>query len=213
MKALVCGLIVASALPAWGKDRTPADKLVPMMLARLAKAADCAGKGQKKRVWCVAVDKWDKGTVADLPTAPLVGVSFGVRADLPVEDLLAGEATLAVFAVKKDADKPPLGVITDLRPENAAEKRIIGDGMAAVAKTIKGDEPAAKLDPALHKLVQAVSGAATHPVVKGDTAWQMTGQSDTFVRRAGDVWIAVEVPKEGPEGIFVSIFTDRYSAK
>lgn len=120
---------------------------------------------------------------------------------------------------KKPVEKP--GLLKQLHdaagcPSEDAPHRIwciAADGFAAVALVFKGKAEQAELPKDLLDYVSGLPKSASYPVEKGQTGWTLKGASTAELRQVGEFWVAVETPSQGPEGIFVSIFTDRVAAK
>lgn len=197
MKALFFVWVALAAPPA---DR---DKLIAEMLPRLDAAAGCPAS---KSVWCLAKPMWDKGTAADLPAAGVVpGISIGLEQKKPDKELLEAVVDFSAFAVNGGK-----GLITDVPPESAAEKRTLATAVGAVAKALKQGGPLA-LPSALARYLATLPAGATHPLTRTATEWRMSGKAEAWIRRgpAGG-WIVVEIPGEGPAGVFVSIYHDEW---
>lgn len=200
MRAVLCLLIAFDAVAA---DWPPPDKLIAEMLPRLDAAAGCPAS---KSVWCLAKPMWEKGTAADLPAAGVVpGISIGLEQKKPDQELLETLVDFSAFAVNGGK-----GLITDVPPESAAEKRTLATAIGAVAKALKQGGPLA-LPAALARYVATLPAGATHPLTRTATEWRMSGKAEAWIRRgpAGG-WIVVEVPGAGPAGIFVSIYHDEW---
>jgi hypothetical protein len=182
--------------------RLPEEELVTTMLARLGAAAGCPGSG---RVWCIAADGWAAGSAPDLPGGDrvLVGVSIGLMRELPDRDLLGTEVMLAALALREGK-----GLITDVPPESAAEKRLLAAAIGSVGAALRGERERPELAPALARYLATLPAEATYALVREEGAWRMRGKADARLRRVGRAWVAVELPGEGPEGIFVSLFLE-----
>ncbi len=197
MKALFFVWVALAAPPA---DR---DKLIAEMLPRLDAAAGCPAS---KSVWCLAKPMWEKGTPADLPPSGVVpGISIGLEQKKPDKELLEAIVDFSAFAVKEGK-----GLITDVPPESAAEKRTLATAVGAVAAALKKGVPLALPAP-LARYLSTLPAGATHPLTRTPTEWRMSGKSEAWIRRgpAGG-WIIVEIPGEGPAGLFVSIYHDAW---
>jgi hypothetical protein len=198
--------------PAPPQPRMPQDQLVATMLARLGEAAACGGGSGKKRVWCVASDGWGRGTAAALPAGALLGVSVALRADVPVADLLAGEASLSALAIRSEGGAA-FGLVTDIPAKNAAGQRLVASAMAEVAKAVRGEAARARVGRDIAGYARTLPPSAPYPLARSESEWRMSGKvSEARLRKVGDAWVVVEIPKatDGPEGIFVSIYTDRW---
>jgi len=179
------------------------DALVAQMLRRLDVAGGCP---QSRRVWCLA-SGWERGTAAELPAeGVLVGVTIGLEQDKPDRELLDSEVTLSAFAVKGKN-----GLITDVPPQNKAEQRTIDETMANVVKVLKGEAGQAAIASSLTRWLLTLPASANHALHRTAAEWRMSGQADARIRRLpSGAWIAVEIPGEGPTGIFVSIYHDEW---
>jgi len=196
MRALLFLLVTADALAA---DRPAPDKLIAEMLPRLDAAAGCPAS---KSVWCLAKPMWEKGAPADLPAAGVApGISIGLEQKKPDKELLETPADFSAFAVSGGK-----GLITDVPPQNAAEQRMLATAVGAVAKALR-QGGAVVLPPALVRYLATLPAGASHPLSRTATDWRMSGKAEAWIRRgpAGG-WIVVEIPGDGPPGVFVSIY-------
>jgi hypothetical protein len=193
----------ASAPAAPARPRSP-DELAAAQLARLDAAAGCPAS---RRVWCLAAG-WARGTAADLPAdGVLAGLTIGLAVDVPDRELLSSEVTLSAFAVRGGA-----GLITDVPPENPAERRVVAEAIAALAAALKGDGPRRALAASLTRYLATLPAGASHPLTRTASEWRMSGKADARVRRLpSGAWMAVEFPGDGPAGIFVSLYPDDWA--
>jgi len=185
------------------RARPDPDALVGAMLRRLDAAAGCPAS---HRVWCLAAG-WERGTAAELPAeGVLVGVTIGLWQDKPDRELLDAEVTLSALAVRGGA-----GLITDVPPENQAEQRVVAEAITGVAKVLKGEVAHAQLAASLVRYLGTLPAGASYPLARGPAEWRMSGKAQGRLRRTpSGIWIAVEIPSEGPPGIFVSIYPDEW---
>jgi hypothetical protein len=137
----------------------------------------------------------------------LVGVTIGLERDREDADLLATEVVLSVLVVKAKGDDR-LGLITDVPPENPAETRVVRAAIAGIGKVLKGDAERVALAPSLARHIQTFAQDASYPLSRDGDLWTMTGKSNARLRKVGRAWVALEVPRSGPEGVFVSIYPE-----
>lgn len=191
-------LLLVAAAPA----RLPPDELVTTMLGRLGRAAGCPAS---KRAWCIAAGGWGGGTAPDLPAGERVypGVSIGLERAKPDGELLEAEVSLAALALRDGK-----GLITDVPPQNAAEKKVVGEAIASVGKVLRGEAQHPALAPSLGRYLATLPATASYPLAREGGSWRMRGKADARLRKIGPVWVAIELPGEGPEGLFVSLFVE-----
>jgi len=191
---VTCSLAHADSHP-----RPAPEPLIAALLARLGPAASCPGS---HRVWCIASERWSAATAADLPpTGVVAGITIGLERDKPDAELLETAVSLSALAVKDGR-----GLIIDIPPENATEKKTIGAAIAQIGAVLKNGGHV-ELPPALARLLATLPAGATHPLTRTPAGWRMSGKAEGWIRRIpGGPWIAVEVPGDGPIGIFVSIY-------
>jgi hypothetical protein len=192
----------ASALP----PRLSDDAIIETMLARLGAAARCPGS---RRVWCIPSGGWAGGQASELPAGDraMVGVTIGLERDREDGDLLATEVVLSVLALRGAGDDR-LGLITDIPPENAAERRVVRAAVSSIGKVLKGEAERIDLAPSLARHVDTFVPQASYPLSRAGGAWTMTGKSNARIRKVGRAWVALEVPRSGPEGVFVSLYPE-----
>lgn len=67
---------------------------------------------------------------------------------------------------------------------------------------------AATIAAPLHEYPMSIPGNARRALTRGDRGWAIADARNGELRRAGNRWVAIEVPSEGPPGIFLSVFID-----
>jgi hypothetical protein len=131
----------------------------------------------------------------------------GLRADQEIEDLLAGQPSLSALALGGGK-----ALITDATVHNAAEHRVVAMAMVELAKVLKGESARASVAPTIAEWAASLPASVKHPITKAGAEWVVRGDAEARVRKVGDAWVIVEIPPDGPEGIYVSIYTDKFSA-
>jgi hypothetical protein len=181
------------------------DGIIDLMLARMGRAARCPGS---RRVWCIPSEGWARGEVAELPAdRAFVGITIGLERDRDDADLLATEVVLSVLALR-GAGGERRGLITDVPPENPAEVRVVRAAISSIGRVLKGDDERVELAPALGRLAETYVDQAEYPLAREGAAWTMVGKSNAYIRKVGRAWVAIEVPRSGPQGIFVSLYPE-----
>ncbi len=89
---------------------------------------------------------------------------------------------------------------------------MITDAIGEVANVLHGKGASVTLAAPLYKYVTGLPGQVKYPLARAGAEWRFTGQSDARLRKLGAFWVVVELPHDGPEGIFVSIYTDKLTA-
>ena len=194
------------------KDDAPArtladeDPFVAKHLELLAKAADCKGKDRIEH-WCLIAE----GFVSGERGVPSVGVKVGTTTFVVTEDASVATldkfATLSCLAVRKDGKT--FAGITTVKPDNAAEQASVDASREDLVAVFAGERKSIRMTPDLLGYVESLPATAKYPTEKSDTGFKIVGGSNADVRRVKSHWIAVEVPRKNPLGIYVSIFTDR----
>ncbi len=194
--------------------RTTGAELIAKMLGELGQTASCPSASAPHRVWCIAADGWATGTPADFPAGSraFVGLSAGLIEDESIEDGLTGNVFLAVLGVKNEGGKVT-GLITDINPKGLDEQKLVAEAIAELTEVLKGKREVAQLPKPLHEWIQTIPPAANHALIREASGWRLEGRARAEVRKVGDYWVALELPTEGPPGLFVSIFTDRVDVK
>jgi hypothetical protein len=211
MTVMVAALLL-SAGAAQGKD--PVKKNATTLLAELHAAASCPSTDGAYRVWCIPADGWAKGTPAAISdgTRGLLGLTIALSKKGAAKDEMVSDVSLSVLAIKADKGKV-LAKITSIKPTSDDETKMVAEAVAELAVLYKGKSDKAQVSKDLADYVGQLAAAASYPVTKGKTGWTFSGESDAAeLRQVGDYWIAVETPP-ADDGIFVSIFTDKYAAK
>jgi hypothetical protein len=195
---------------AGGTDTVRTDaQLTDDLLKQVGDALGCPKSDKGEGAFCLAVDGWDKAQAAELPPAPslLVGLSVSLPENDPADKALEQTVRFAALGVRGGAK--PLVRIASMDPSNADEQKLADAALASVHAAFHG---AADV-PALPKDVRdyfADLPAAGYALQKGARGWTWkSGATSGELRKAGDTWIAVEVPLKGDRGIFLSIFTPK----
>jgi hypothetical protein len=157
----------------------------------------------------VAASGWSRGQAAELPagSVALVGVTVGLQRDKPDDELLAVDVALSALVFRPEGEQT-LGLITDIPPSNPGEQRLMRNAMTSIARVVRGDDDRVKLAPSLAKHLDTLPAQASYALARGPAGddWRMTGKSPARIRKVGRSWVAIEVPRAGPEGIFVSVY-------
>jgi hypothetical protein len=85
---------------------------------------------------------------------------------------------------------------------------MVDDATAAVTQVLSGHAKAARIAAPLHAWLVGIPPDAPHSLTREEKGWRLKGAAGAEIRKVGDVWVAIELPVEGPPGLFVSIFTD-----
>jgi hypothetical protein len=175
----------------------------------LTQVHDALGCPQSKAPLCIAADGWAKGEAAPLPASPslLVGLSVSLAEADPVDKAL--EQTLRFSALGVRGGDKPLARIAGMEPSNPDEQKAIDQATAQVNAVFHGESAAAQLPKPLVDYLADLPSAG-YALSKGAHGWTFkSGATSAELRKAGDYWIAVEVPQQGDRGIFVSVFTSK----
>jgi len=197
----------SSAEPAAAPTATAYDAAyVDSHLARLRAAAGCdSTRSATLGHFCPAVTGWASGTAATLPTsnAAYPGVTTWIPTTTPVDVAYQRIGRFSVLAFQGGTQ----GDLTS--PSQRAGDPAPAQAMQAVVQRLSGQ--GAGPIPIQRGLFGFVSGrplAARYPVARTASGWQLQGGSYADLRRVGDTWVAVEVPRTNPEGLYFSVFVD-----
>ncbi len=180
----------------------PADP-VAMALGELQTAAKCEDKASVWRPWCIAA-AYETGTAAALPKGKvLVGMTIELEQRKSVTDALSNKVSFVALAIGKDGKVK----LTDVKPTSAAEQQSVGEAVAAATMVFKGKAKTAKLPADLAAYFKTLKGA--YPAKKTGKAWTWAGASASQLRKVGQFWVVIEVPK-AKNGVFATILTDAW---
>ncbi|MFP2905912.1 hypothetical protein ACLESD_12805 [Pyxidicoccus sp. 3LFB2] len=182
--------------------RFEADKavLIPALVAKYA----CAKPSKKPpHPLCDAAQGGQKGTAAEVRGKnALVGLTWAVRRGKSGK-VEVSAPRLSGLALNKDS----VGVwsaITDITPQDAEEKRMLGRFTQDLASQLEGRKASVARPAAVTELLTVWSGYADHLLEKKDTAWVFKGTPITL-HKVGERWVLLGAPKSG-EGIVLSVF-------
>jgi len=177
-------------------------------LARLRAAAGCDGvQHPELGVFCPAVTGWSTGTTAPFSVGSVarLGVTTWVPTVGDVTTAFAAERRFSVLAVTSAGPRanivsPSAGDPFDSGPATA---------MGSVLAHLRGTQAAPiPLPYGVHAFVVGRADAPEHPLATTPSGWQVQGGSFADLRRVGEQWIAVEVPRQNPQGLYFSVFVD-----
>jgi len=180
------------------------------LLGELAAAARCEDAVSPFRPWCIAATGWDAAAVGTLPSESqvLVGLTIELQEGKSVADALTNEVTFSALALRVDGDGA-FGKITMVKPESDEESKMVGEAVFGVAVVFKRMAAEAAIPANLVEYLATLPAKADYPITKAATGWTWQGASAAELRKAGEFWVVIETPSQGPAGIFVSIFTDK----
>lgn len=178
-------------------------------LARMREAAGCDGtRHPDLGVFCDGIAGWASGTAAPFPVG---GVArLGVTTWVPTEGDVVGawfaQRRFSVLAVSSaggmhgDLVSPSPRSPMDQGPTTA---------LGAVLGHLRGTQPAPIPIPmGVYDFVVGRTSAPPHVMATTANGWQLQGGSFADVRRVGAQWVAVEVPRQDPAGLYLSVFVD-----
>jgi hypothetical protein len=192
------------------EERKPGwdEALVTSMLADVRKTIGCPSAGSKHRHWCLAAEGWATGQAEPPQPGLYVGLTLSIADGEPIDDWLETGVTFSALGLRADGETR-LGRIAALVPSNQEESALIAPAIASVISVLHAEAKAVTLPPDLATYLADLPAEASYALAPAAKGWTWTGASATELRKAGDYWIAIEIPAEGPPGILVSIFTDR----
>lgn len=178
-------------------------------LARMREAAGCDGaRHAELGVFCPGVTGWANGTAAPFPVG---GVArLGVTTWVPTEGDVVGawfaQRRFSVLAV--DSAGGVHGDLVSPSPRDPMDQAPT-TALHAVLGHLRGTQPAPiPLPLGLYDFVVGRTSAPSHPMATTANGWQLQGGSFADLRRVGDQWIAVEVPRVNPLGLYLTVFVD-----
>lgn len=204
-------LTTASAAPV--STESPADmEIAKRLMTKLHTAVGCPSTTAPQRVWCIA-SGFATGTAAPLPAkGAMVGLTIGLSEDFPAEQSLARNVELSAVAFSSVGTTSLQGWLTSIKPKTPQEQADVGAAVMSAGAFFKEKAPSIVLAPTMFAYVKGLPEGAKYPVAKGKQGWIIQSRAESDVRKVGNYWVAVEVPPARPlRGIYVSIFTDKYT--
>lgn len=202
--------LALAAAPASAKRARPDPTRT--VLADLHVAASCDDAKSPLRLWCIAADGWATGTAGKLPMGKvLLGITIERQVGGPTPwDLLADPTIrLVALVVRHDGAANELRLI-DITPSNDAEKQAIALTIGNLAAQFKGKGGTVKVSKDLAAYLKGELKKSGHFATKGATGWTWPADADGELRKVGKFWVAIETPKTGPDGRFVTILTEKW---
>ena len=200
----------SSPAPVPAPTATPYDAaFVDAHLARLRSEAGCDATTRHPRLglFCAAVSGWATGTTAPFPigSAAKAGITTWIPTEGSVEEADARLRRFSVLAT--DSAGQLRGDITTPEPRHQLDTGP-GVGMAQVEARLGGTPGPIAIPIGLYDYVNQRPTQAQYPLATTPTGWQIQGGSYADLRRVGDTWVAVEVPRNAPAGLYFSVFVD-----
>jgi len=186
------------------------EALITKMLARIDRVGGCPASN---RVWCLATQGWARGDAGSLPGAPFLvtGVSVAFLEASSDDDLLSGLVSFSALGV--NPGKEPKALLADVPASNAAEQRAVAQGIDRTVAVLKHKVEMADLPRGLVAYARTFVTEARYAIAREGRDWRFRGEATARVRKVGDAWVTIEIPKQGPRGILVSIHTGRFRAE
>ncbi len=205
MLSLVLALFLSQSAAAPAPEvlaRFDAEKqaLLPALSAKYG----CEKPGAKARhPLCDVAQAEQKGTAADIRgTNTLLGLTWAVKRGRSGK-VEVSAPRLSALALNRDS-VGVWGALTDITPENAAEKRMLGKLTKDVTARLEGRKASVERPATVNELLAVWSKSANQLVEKQDTAWVFKG-TPVALRKVGERWVMVGAPRTG-DGILVSMF-------
>ena len=180
-------------------------------LARARAEAGCdATPTAQLGVFCPALVGWDQGAAAPLPggSITLAGVTTWIPTLGSFAALDTAQRTFSMLALRADATGRHGRVVT-ARPESPAESLAAAKALTSVVERMRSNDAAPlPLDRGLVDFGGAQAARAEYPVASSGVGWQLVGGSFADIRRVGNRWVAIEVPRNAPAGLYFSVFWD-----
>jgi hypothetical protein len=183
-------------------DAAPSnDAFVSDHLGKLAAA--CA----KQRIdpWCRATEY----ARAKRGEAPAAGTRLGVTSFVVTAGVdpasLEKHRRLSSLAARSDGDKV-YALVASVSPRNPTGQQEVARLLPLVLAQIEGGPTPEVKEPGMSQYLEGLPSRASYPLAPQPTGWSVQGGSNADLRRVGDVWVAVEVPRNNPAGIWLSVF-------
>jgi len=156
-------------------------------LTSLALVAKCTEKATPWRPWCFVVD-FPQGSAKELPKKSLVGMTVELETGKDVKDALSNKVTFVALAIDSDGKVK----LTDVKPTSDAERKTVGEAVAAVTLVFKGKAKTAKLPKELSSFVKTLEGKYETKATRGSIIW--TGANPSELHKVGDFYAVIFSP-------------------
>lgn len=161
-------------------------------------------------IYCNALRGWDTGTAGALPAGPvaLVGVTTWIPTVTSFAEADAQHRRLSFLGIRTDATGR-YGALVTPGSNMPMEAAAVAQALATVsAAAPSGNAAPIPLSFGLHGFANGQAQQARYLVATTGQGWQLQGGSFADIRRVGNTWVAVEVPRRNPAGLYFSIFLD-----
>lgn len=203
------------------KERRTAERLAPSsspesggdatddMLRALSLAADCAGPRRPRLPWCVVAEGWPSGTAGNLISKrALLGLRVQVSESADNRFAILHQTRLAALAIRTDAGRNNRAALTELVPDNDAERAELSAVLPAMQDVLDGSQERVALGTRLYRFI-ALEGSASNALDEQPNRWRFRGRYPTEIRRVGALWCVVERSRDRPWAFYVSVMSDR----
>jgi hypothetical protein len=162
-------------------------------------------------VWCRAARGFPGGGPGELALGGhvVVGLTIGLKRGEPAGDAFE-DVSVSVLAWRRTGGGI-YGRIVELVPATDEEKLELSEARLRILAVLGGDAPTAPLPPKLAADLPTFILNARYAMTAEEQGWILHGKAVAELRRVGDSWVVIEVPPEGPPGVFLSVFTDRWT--
>lgn len=182
--------------------------LATTILARLDEAAGCA---RAPSVFCLATRGWADGVAGEIPPGRhlFVGVALALVEEEPAGEALEQPILVGMGLRRDGAALAAMVAEPEIKDRAAAE--LVERTLAGIVAVLETPTAAPAGVPApLYDFFAPLPEVAPYALVRGAHGWSFDGSGQTTeLRKVGKVWLAIEIPHEGPRGIYLTIFTDR----
>jgi hypothetical protein len=178
-------------------------------LAITKKAARCDDESEAKEPWCLAANGFAKAERAKLPeTGTFVGVTTFVQTKGASPATLEKYTHLSSLAFRADGDEV-LGWVTEVKPDTPAETTEVERIRDKVFAQFAGKKAKIEAEAGLRGYLDGLPKKAKYKLEKHAHGYKLDGGSYADLRKVGKYWVAVEVPRKDPAGIWLSVFTNQ----
>jgi hypothetical protein len=173
------------------------------VLEALAARYKCQKPRKAPEPMCDVALSEQNGTAADIRGEnALVGLSWFVKRGKGGK-VEVGAPMLSALLLKKDS-VGVWGGITNITPQDAAEKRMLAQLTKDYEALLRGKRSTVALPKDVSELLPVVLKVANNLVEKKDNAWVFKGTPGAL-RKVGERWVMLGAPRIG-EGIVVGVF-------
>jgi hypothetical protein len=189
--------------------KAPSVPLSPYVVDHLKIARQAAGCDGTKPIepWCTAAAGFASGSPGKPGTGTVLGLATFVQTKGASSATLSKRQHLASLSFRSSASRTH-AFLAKVTPDNATERLEVDRVERTLLKLFAGGRSQLTVSPNMGGYLDGLPAKIKYEAMPHRNGYSVKGGSNAELRRVGDYWVAVEVPRKNPAGIWFSVFHD-----